>query len=276
MLGDMVEQSFFTDTSYLQRQYGTKDNLQIRIATHEIYSEPKVDFTTWVLDHVPWRGRERVLDVGCGSGIYRQPTQQRAPTYLAGDLSLGMLQSLPPATPRLNLDVQHLPLAANSVDVILANHMLYHVPDQAAAAAHFARVLKPGGYLLAATNSRDNRLEMAHLVAQVATACHIPLPAGFLSDGLLSFTLENGAEVLQPHFAHVERHDLSSAFVFPHPQPVIDYIGTTRERILANAPQGITWEQIAEALYIRLSDHIRQHGVFRVNKVAGVFVCRKE
>jgi 2-polyprenyl-3-methyl-5-hydroxy-6-metoxy-1,4-benzoquinol methylase len=42
------------------------------------------------------------------------------------------------------------------VDVILANHMLYHVPNQPAAVAEFARVLRPGGYLLASTNSIHN------------------------------------------------------------------------------------------------------------------------
>jgi SAM-dependent methyltransferase len=271
-----MSNTILTNRIYLKNQYSTKTNLQIRVETHEKYSFPKQDFTAWVLDQIPWRGRERVIDVGCGSGIYRAATQQRTPHYIAGDLSFGMVQSLPATVPCLNLDVQHLPLADESVDVILANHMLYHVPDQDAAAAHFARVLRPGGYLLAATNTGRNRLELNELLMTVADDLALAVPEGFFSDSLLTFTLEDGAALLERHFAHVEKHELASAFIFPDPEPVIAYIGTTREKLLEVAPPGITWEIIADHLHQRLTAHIAQHGEFRVNKKAGVFVCRKD
>jgi SAM-dependent methyltransferase len=270
-----MSSSSFTGQTYLQSQYGSKTNLQIRVETHEKYSFPRQDFTAWVLDQISWRGRERVIDVGCGSGIYTRPTQQRAGHYLAGDLSLGMLRSLPADVTRINLDVQHLPLADESVDVILANHMLYHVPNQDAAAAHFARVLRPGGTLLAATNTSHNRRELNDLVSTVARELHIPIPEGVLGDSLLSFTLENGQTLLERHFAQVERYDLASEFVFPAPEPAIAYIGTTRELLLEKAPPGVTWETIVGSLYKHLSAHIAQHGEFRVHKMAGVFVCYK-
>ena len=271
----MSATTFFTNQTYLQNQYATQTNLQIRVETHEKYSFPKMDFAAWVLDHVPWRGRERVVEVGCGSGVYARLTQARAEYYVAGDLSLGMLQSLPADIPRLNLDAQQLPLANESVDVILANHMLYHVPDQDAAAAHIARVLRPGGYLLAATNATHNRPELNQLVSDVAKELAIPLNDEALGDALLTFTLENGQSLLARHFSQVTRYDVDSAFIFPTPEPVIAYIGTTREKLLEAAPPGITWEQVAEQLYHRLSAHIAQKGEFRVNKKAGVFVCQK-
>lgn len=271
----MSATTFFTNQTYLQNQYATQTNLQIRVETHEKYSFPKMDFAAWVLDHIPWRGRERVVEVGCGSGVYARLTQARAGYYVGGDLSFGMLQSLPADISRLNLDAQRLPLADESVDVILANHMLYHVPDQDAAAAHFARVLRPGGYLLAATNTSHNRLELNQLVRDVATELTIPLTDEALGDTLLTFTLENGQALLERHFAQVTRYDVDSAFIFPAPEPVIAYIGTTRDKLLEAAPPGITWEQVAEQMYRRLSTHIAQKGEFRVNKKAGVFVCQK-
>jgi SAM-dependent methyltransferase len=270
-----MSETILTNQIYLKNQYGTKTNLQIRVETHEKYSFPKQDFTGWVLDQIAWRGRERVIDVGCGSGIYREPAQQRTAHYIAGDLSFGMVQSLPTDVPRLNLDVQHLPLADESVDVILANHMLYHVPDQDAAAAHFARVLRPGGYLLAATNTGRNRLELDELLTTVGDDLGFDLPAGHFNDSLLTFTLEDGAVLLERHFAHVEKHELASAFVFPDPEPVIAYIGSMRGKLLEVAPPSVTWENIADQLRQRLTAHIAQHGEFRVNKKAGVFVCRK-
>lgn len=261
--------------SYVQTQYATQDNLRIRVETHEKYSFPKMDFAAWVLDQLPWRGRERVLEVGCGSGIYARPTQARAGHYIGGDLSWGMVQSLPPDIPRVNLDAQWLPLAAASVDVILANHMLYHVPDQDAAAAQFTRVLRPGGYLLAATNAGANRPELNQLLYDAAAALAVPVPQEAMGDALLTFTLENGHALLARHFPQVARHEVETAFIFPTPEPVIAYIGTTRDRLLDIAPPGIGWEQLAAQLHQLLTDHIARHGEFRVHKKAGVFVCRR-
>lgn len=46
------------------------------------------------MDAIPWQGDEIVLDVGCGSGNYLELGQAYGRTYLAGDLSLGMLPGL--------------------------------------------------------------------------------------------------------------------------------------------------------------------------------------
>lgn len=46
-----------------------------------------------------------------------------------------------------------LPLGDGGVDVVLAMHMLYHVPDVPAPVAELRRIVKPGGTLLASTNS---------------------------------------------------------------------------------------------------------------------------
>ena len=45
-------------------------------------------------------------------------------------------------------DAQELPFEDGTFDVVVANHMLYHVPDPGLAAAEFARVLTPSGVLI--------------------------------------------------------------------------------------------------------------------------------
>ena len=50
-----------------------------------------------------------------------------------------------------------LPFEADTFDAVVANHMLYHVPDRAQALAEMQRVLKPGGQVYLATNG------LAHL-----------------------------------------------------------------------------------------------------------------
>ena len=62
-----------------QRAYATDEHLAVRIRTHELYTRPEIDFPAWVLDKIPWRGDERVLDVGAGSGNYFDLVQARVP-----------------------------------------------------------------------------------------------------------------------------------------------------------------------------------------------------
>lgn len=263
------------DEALVQQQYKSQDNLEVRIRTHERYSVPRVDFTSWVLNAIPWQGHEVVLDAGCGAGAYVEAVRQHTPHYLAGDLSLGMLRSLAQlSVPRINLDARRLPLGSKSVDVVLANHMLYHVPDRKAAVREFARVLRPGGRLLAATNSAHSMAELEQLGARAGAA--LGLGDALEINRSLTFTLENGDALLTRHFSHVVRRDLPGALVFPEPQPIIDYLASTRERYVQLLPAGVTWENVVSALRKLLATHIGEQGEFRVNKKAGVFVCWNE
>ena len=46
----------------------------------------------------------------------------------------------------LHFDVQSIPLAEESVDIIICNHLLEHVEDDRRAMAELYRILKPGGW----------------------------------------------------------------------------------------------------------------------------------
>ena len=60
-------------------------------------------------------------------------------------------------------DVQEPPFEDASFDVVVAAWMLYHVPDLDRAVAELARVLRPGGRLVATTNAADHLQEMLEL-----------------------------------------------------------------------------------------------------------------
>lgn len=49
------------------------------------------------------------------------------------------------------IDIQNIPYEDNSFDLVIANMMLYHVPDLPRALAEVGRVLKPEGKLYTAT-----------------------------------------------------------------------------------------------------------------------------
>lgn len=274
-LGKTEEALSSAEQAYVHSQYSTDENLAVRIRTHELYSETTIDFADWILESIPWRGNEVVVDVGCGSGGYIDAISRRTPTYVAGDLSLGMLQSLNGrGVARVNLNAQALPLRQSTADVILANHMLYHVPDISRAVREFRRVLRPGGRLLAATNSVSNMAELAALGKEATQQLSLSTDHSIATN--LTFTLETGAHFLQEQFRNVERRDLPGALVFPEPQPVIDYLATMYERYERLLPGHLRWKDLAETLRTILQKKIERHGQFRVNKLAGVFVCWNE
>lgn len=107
--------------------------------------------------------KERVLDIGCG-------TRRTVPWAVTVDkLPKGTL--VPNVFPRgesvadVVADVTGpLPFEPDSQDVIIARHVLEHVPDVAATIANWANVLRHGGYLVIAVpdDAMGDTLHMDH------------------------------------------------------------------------------------------------------------------
>jgi len=95
-----------------------------------------------------------VVDVATGAGTLLPALHHLAGPggrVLALDRSLGMLHRVPSSTVRVQADAGALPLVPRSVDVLVFAFVLFMLPDAGAAVIEAARVLRPGGWLLAAT-----------------------------------------------------------------------------------------------------------------------------
>jgi ubiquinone/menaquinone biosynthesis C-methylase UbiE len=120
-----------------------------------------------ILDRIPWRGDETVLDAGCGRGLLligvaRRLTTGRAigldrwlPGALTGNRPEAALDNarLEGVVDRVEVkegDVRELPFPDSSMDVVVSNFVLHEV-DSRAEREHMmreiVRVLKPGGRL---------------------------------------------------------------------------------------------------------------------------------
>ncbi len=202
-----------TDHSYLTTvQYRDDSNLAARQSIY-IYQQPQIDLIATVLDLAALTGHETVTDIGCGNGKYLTALGQRGHTgrLLGADLSPGMLAITRTAAPRAAVavaDAERLPLADDVADVTLAPHMLYHVPDRAAAVAEFRRVTRPGGKVLVVLNGTDHVHELGDLADETAAALGLPDP-GIRAEYKthVSMTLDVGQLLMERVFDTVERHD---------------------------------------------------------------------
>lgn len=277
----MKGENVTTDRAHVVSQmYATEEPLAVRIQIHELYTWPKSDFHTWVLDHIPWRGDERVLDIGCGSGAYIEPVCQRLPQggrLLAGDLSWGMLRSvaaksLPVCVSLLNADATQIPLPDGCCDVVLANHVLGHITQIEAAVAEIRRVLRPGGCFVAATNARNS---MRVFITEVTEACcALDHPLEFAPTPVrVRFTLENGWDLLKPSFPNVRQETFESELVFSEAAPPVAYINSLRHIYASQLPEALAWETLIKQVERQIHSKITGQGEYRVAKTTGVFIA---
>ena len=201
-----------SDPTYVQEQYSTEAGLAARKAVYTDVSGP--DPRDIAFDAVVMVAPRTVLEVGCGEGelaerMYRELDAE----VVATDQSERMVElTRARGVDARVADVRELPFESGSFDVAVAAWMLFHVPDIDQALAELARVVRPGGRLVAVTNWSDHLQEMYALAGL----------EGVFAD--LTFRGEQGAAILERHFARVEIQDASGTVTFHDAEQVRSYL----------------------------------------------------
>jgi SAM-dependent methyltransferase len=162
----------------------------------------------------------RVLDVGCGPGdLTERFVKEVGADVKAIDVSPRMVElSRARGIDAQVADAEQLPFADGEFDCVFAGWVLYHVPNLEQAIAECARVLKPGGRLVASSYFEDNMSELWELIEGVAPR------------DPLSFNHANGAELLRRHFPKVEQRDISATLTFPNAEVMRTFVAATIDR----------------------------------------------
>src|SRR6266568_4717285 len=219
-----------SDQNYLlHEQYRNASNLNARLQLHQRFSLNTYDWYRWIYDQLAIASESRILELGCGSGRLWLNNSERLPKdwhITLSDFSVGMIQE---AQQNLRdnrhsftfqvIDAQSIPFGDENFDVVIANHMLYHIPDLPQALSEIRRVLRPGGRLYASTFGRKHMQEIDELIHQI-----IPNAGWWGPDGNASFTLENGREVLSPWFSQVSLRCYDDALRVTEVEPLITYV----------------------------------------------------
>ncbi len=264
-----MRDDLLTDPSELRRQYGAAANLAARQSIWEYQDGPSLFDAA--LDLACLTGTETIVDVGCGNGRYLAALHARGHrgVLLGLDLSPGMAAGSARYAGAAVADARRLPIRTGAADVALAMHMLYHVPDIAAAIAELRRTVRPGGIALVATNGTDHVAEVRDLLRRAArdvTGGDLALPWS-----TSRFSAELATEYLAGSFADVVAHPRRQPVRVPAAEPVIGYLRSLPAAAGLDVP-GHT------AVLDRAADLVRaeiaEHGCVTVTAAAVVFVCR--
>lgn len=220
----------WSDQEYLlTEQYHDASNLNARQYLHDRFSTNKYGWHQWVFDQFRLSPDSRILELGCGPGTLWLHNLHRPPEgwdVTLSDFSPGMLKK---AQQNLNnnghsfrfqvIDAQAIPFERESFDAVIANHMLYHVPDRSKALSEIRRVLKPGGRFYASTIGRAHLRELYALMERFD-----PDLVPWREKPPESFLLENGLEQLGRWFSKVTCHRYKDGLVITDAEPLVAYI----------------------------------------------------
>jgi SAM-dependent methyltransferase len=270
---------FHQDPEYLRNdQYRDSSNLDARAALHRRFSTNRVGWHNWVFGQLGLSPGDRVLECGCGPGWLWHGNLERLPkscVVTMTDLSSGMV-----AEAKANLgstgyvfdfrveNIESLSFEDNRFDVVVANHMLYHVPDRDRAFSEVRRVLRSGGRFYAATNGRNHMIELRQLGEEILKelGIEIRLP-NVQNEAASAFGLENGRSQLAQWFEQVTLLEYEDSLLVTEPKPLLDYIASSSQ------VRTLLTQKIQDQIVSYISRRILQEGAFAITKSSGLFVA---
>ena len=255
-----------TGRDVVKQQYATPQNLNLRASLHEKYSVNRQGFGLWIFSRYAFKPGDRILELGGGTGSIWAGRLDALPegcTLLLTDLSPGMLDTARAALgERPNLeygiaDIQSIPCPDVAFDAVIANMMLYHVPDLDRGLSEVRRVLRLGGTFYCATYGERGIIDfLAGLLGEYG-----------VRDALnRRFTRQNGEGILMKHFDDVRWDDYADALEVTDVEDVADYLYSLTG--MADLDPAMRPDIIN-----RLRGAMRG-GVLRIPKEYGMFICQ--
>lgn len=251
----------------VEKQYKNADNLNIRISIHQKYSVNQQPFGEWIMEHYEIRPGFRILELGCGTADMwkgKGHLIKDQVELVLTDLSPGMLTAARENTADFSgvryqiVDIQDIPYPENTFDMVIANMMLYHVPNLQKGLSEVRRVLKSGGKFYCATYGQHGIMEF------VNETLHEYNIEGRIGD---RFLLQNGGEILSTWFSKVERYDREDGLAVTNVRDFVSYVKSLTNLIGLDV---VDAETLQLAFEKKTSD-----GVLFVPKQYGMFVCIK-
>lgn len=241
------------------------------------------DFPSWVLDRLSLENVRTALDAGCGWGRFSVPLLRRLPPdscrLVCTDLYHGMvtrarevLLSEGFTASYVVSDIAGLPFDGGRFDLVMANHVLYHVADVPQAVRELARVLTRGGRLVATTNSDAVRVPLLETHRTVLDELGVAGPPEEPS----SFHLENAPDILTDVFTNVDVHVYRNTIHYDSVESLLTvYLNTGRYRMIMadpEIPQDVR-DRVAPTFATRVQEMLTEQGRIASPQLMCAVIC---
>ncbi|WP_221567396.1 class I SAM-dependent methyltransferase [Alkalihalobacillus sp. TS-13] len=260
----------------VESQYESNSPLEARIQLHQRFSTNSTNWFEWYFNEMDLSEGGIILDVGCGTAEFWVMNVKKLPAdvrLVLVDASEGMIKTAKRNLHNTKINVEYLvsdlcslPFKNEHFDVVMVNHMLYHVPDDKRneGLSELKRVLKKDGLFYASTNGDKHLSEITDLIIEFDPLLNPETPE------LHSFSLQNGTQQLETLFTDVDCHLYDCDLKVTDARPLVDYVQSMMSSAAEQLKKTSTGE--FEKYIHRL---IWAHGNIHITKEVGYFKALK-
>lgn len=253
----------------VKEQYKSDKNLNLRSNLHS-YNTNKVDWDVWCFNQIDFPKNAKVLELGCGPGKLWRKNKDNIDENLditLSDFSSSMLKITKDKLKDVNhkfqykeINAEDIPYKDETFDVVIAQHMIYFVPNIEKALSEIKRVLKPGGMFYVTANSCESMAELNELSEAFEPN------AGLSNNGFSArFDLEKGKPMLEKYFDNLSVEILNGKIIVDDPKPVVSYKASTIQGSL------ILNEEKKKKFTKYLEDYIKKNGSISITTKTCMF-----
>lgn len=251
----------------VDEMYIKKDTLSTRLNLHDKYSVNKYGWHNWVFDQYKIKENTKILELGSGIGTTWINKVNKIPLnvkIILSDISPLMIEKLKENFHNYNnfsfqlIDTQNIIYDDNMFDIVIANHMLYHVPNIDKAISEIKRVMKKEGCFYTTTFGENSLIELQDIYKEFSNEFKFQ----YTKD--CSFTMENGENVLKTQFINIKKLFYKDSLEVTEINDLMEYI--------------ISYNKVPDEIYKKIYEKIKskfnENNVFKIKKEQGMFICK--
>ncbi len=259
-------------------QYKNDGNLKKRLSIHD-YSTAEIEWFHWLFEKEQIKAGMKILDIGCGNATFWKRLAHLLPNDLVihlVDYSDGMLSSaravaaeLIEKYPEKNLrfiiekrDATDFSYPTSGFDLIMANHMLYHVEKGSRLQLYrkIQGLLAKDGKFTCTLIGQHHMRELHEFVNEFYPEVKL------LSEGF-DIWLETARKELESFFNVISVEEHENDLLVPDVELIFNYVASFSEE----ARQLISRDK--EAFFERVHAKMDEDGYMYIHKSTGVVIC---
>jgi ubiquinone/menaquinone biosynthesis C-methylase UbiE len=258
----------------LSDQYLDSSNYIARIEINRRFRTNPQPWTNWIFDQIKFPENSKVLELGCGNGILWKNNTDKIPDdcqIILSDFSEGMLNDARNLLSDISgwfkykiINAQAISYFNDYFDLVIANLMLYHIPNRKKALSEISRVLKSDGTFYSTTFGKSNMKEINDIVSNYDKRLDYSLEI-FAKE----FGLKNGKSQLKEYFEDVKLIRYPDFLEVTEADPIIHYVlsfGKNRKILVG--------ENLLD-FKDYLNEILDNNGKIVVTKDTGMFIAKK-